>query len=90
MDITTIMQLSPDILPNLSTADALIYLGLYALLTFVASALSSVLTIVAWGLTGIILILVMLGIIGADLYFIALILALISIIASAVYTVKNP
>lgn len=83
-----ILQTSTGIVPSLTTGEAILYIGLFGIVTMLVMKLNSALSVLAWSLTGVMLVLTMLGQVGAEIYFVALMLTMLSIGATGAYTTR--
>lgn len=84
-----VLQSAGEVIPNLTTGQALIYIGTFMALTAIVFKLKSGIGLFTWALTGVMFVMTMLGFVSAPFYWGAIALAFIGSVASAIYTVKN-
>lgn len=84
-----VAQAAGELIPNLSEGQALIYVGTYIALTMITFKLKSAIGLFVWALTGVVLVMTMVGLVSAPFYWGVLALSLIGSVASAIWTVNN-
>jgi hypothetical protein len=89
MTIPTVLQSATDIIPTIPTGQAIIYVGLVAVLTILAFRLMSALILFAWSLAIAFLIFAFLGWLGIELFWLIMIFAALSVGATSLYTASN-
>lgn len=76
-------------LDDISTAQSLLYILPFLALTWMAQRLLSVLSLLSWALAGIMLVMALLGFVSAPVYWGGYVMAIIGVIATALYTTNN-
>lgn len=89
MNSIVVMQSAGELIPALSTGQALLYVGIFIALTAIAFKLKSAIGLFTWALTGVMFVFTLVGIVSAPFYWGTVALAFMGMVASAIYTVNN-
>lgn len=85
-----VLQISAgDLIPQLTEGQSILWVGTFLALTLIALKLKSPISLFVWALTGVVMILSLVGVVGAPAYWATLALAMIGVVASALYTVSG-
>jgi len=84
-----VLQSVGEVVPNLSEGQALMYVGTFIALTLIVFKLKSAISLFTWALSGVMLVMAIVGFITAPLYWAVMALSFIGSIASTLYTITN-
>lgn len=84
-----IFQTAGETIPNLPEGQALMFIGIFLALTAIAVKLASAIALFTWGVTGVMLVLLIVGLISAPFYWGTVALAFMGSISSVLYTANN-
>jgi hypothetical protein len=83
-----VLQIGGDILPSVTTGESILLIGLFGLVTLLVITLDSALNVLAWSLTGVVLVFVLLGQLSMELFFVAVAFDMLAIGATGAYTTR--
>lgn len=89
MNEMIVAQTAGESIANVSEGQALIYVGTFIALTLIVFKLKSAISLFTWALTGVIFVMVMIGLVSAPFYWGTISLAFMGSVVSAIYTVNN-
>jgi hypothetical protein len=85
---STVLQIGGELFPSLTTGESILLIGLFGVVTLLVMALDSALNILAWSLSGVIMILVLLGQLSIELFLVAVAFDMLAIGATGAYTTR--
>lgn len=77
-----------ELIPTLTEGQSIIWVGTFLALTLIVFKLKSPISLFGWALAGVMMILSLVGFVTAPAYWGSLALAMIGVVASAIYTVS--
>lgn len=83
-----VLQTVNGVLPSLTTGESILLIGLFGLVTLLVITLDSALNVLAWSLTGFVLVLVVLGQLSIELFFVAVAFNMLAIGATGAYATR--
>lgn len=85
-----IIQTAGDGIANLPEGQALLYVGIFLSLTLIVMKLRSAISLFTWALSGVFLVMTLIGLVSAIFYWGVMALAFVGSTASTIYTISNP
>lgn len=73
------LQTSSGLVPDLSAGTAILYIGLFGMVTMLTMSARSALAVLSWALTGVFLVLGLLSITPMEVYYLTLVFSFLSI-----------
>lgn len=85
----TILQIGGGLIPETTTGVSILLIGLFGAVTLLAMRLKSALALLAWSLTAVVFVLVILQVLPIEIYLMAIALASLAIGATAAYVATH-